>query len=250
MALQIGSKGDQVRRLQESLNRSGENLDVDGIFGPATKGAVERYQHSKGLSIDGKVSDQLFALLSAKPVLPARELTVGDRIIENAYRFAGLHEVLSNKKWEPAGPAADELASAMEASGWSPGEPYCAAFVEMVWKPIYSSNLDKYTLFTKNMTPHVMTSYNNFNKLGLISQNPAKGAVFFMQNGNSDSGHAGLVRGINGDTLLTIEANTSPVPTGTEKDREGDGVYAKTRYLPSFQKRKTGLWIRGYLNPL
>ena len=44
-----GSQGQEVRRLQRSL----ENLKVDGDFGPKTEEALKKYQSSKGLSPDG-----------------------------------------------------------------------------------------------------------------------------------------------------------------------------------------------------
>ncbi|MFW2333699.1 SpoIID/LytB domain-containing protein, partial [Ilumatobacter sp.] len=52
--LQLGSSGTDVERLQEFLNRFGFDAGaVDGQFGPATRGAVERFQGSAGLTVDG-----------------------------------------------------------------------------------------------------------------------------------------------------------------------------------------------------
>ncbi|AZS49230.1 peptidoglycan L-alanyl-D-glutamate endopeptidase precursor [Bacillus phage vB_BpsS-140] len=41
--------------LQSLLNINGATLNIDGIFGPATKTAVQNYQRSQGLSVDGIV---------------------------------------------------------------------------------------------------------------------------------------------------------------------------------------------------
>ena len=53
MNLSYGSRGDEVKKLQESLNANGYNLAVDGIYGPKTQEAVRKYQQSNGLAADG-----------------------------------------------------------------------------------------------------------------------------------------------------------------------------------------------------
>lgn len=53
--LKLGSKGKDVRYLQEKLNALGYNLVVDGEFGPKTEGAVKDFQKSYKLTKDGIV---------------------------------------------------------------------------------------------------------------------------------------------------------------------------------------------------
>lgn len=49
--LKLGSRGPEVRRLQEKLNKeSGGRLEVDGIFGPKTAQALERSKHKRSAS--------------------------------------------------------------------------------------------------------------------------------------------------------------------------------------------------------
>jgi putative chitinase len=48
MLLRVGSKGDDVKILQEKLG-----LNADGVFGPATEKAVKNWQAANGLSADG-----------------------------------------------------------------------------------------------------------------------------------------------------------------------------------------------------
>lgn len=56
VTLQIGDKGEQVKRLQRCLNKIiNAELDVDGSFGTATHKAVKRFQKKYGLSVDGSV---------------------------------------------------------------------------------------------------------------------------------------------------------------------------------------------------
>lgn len=43
MAIGYGSTGSDVKKLQQELNRKGANLKVDGIWGPKTQAAYEKY---------------------------------------------------------------------------------------------------------------------------------------------------------------------------------------------------------------
>jgi lysozyme family protein len=56
--LRRGDQNENVRRLQEALNRNGASLTADGNFGRGTKAAVESYQRSKGLQDDGVAGSQ------------------------------------------------------------------------------------------------------------------------------------------------------------------------------------------------
>ena len=74
-ALRTGSKGNEVRRLQEALNRKlpGSGLRSDGDFGPATHAAVRRYQDQAWLVVDG-IAGQCTqnALFDAEAYAPVR----------------------------------------------------------------------------------------------------------------------------------------------------------------------------------
>lgn len=62
--LRKGSKGGYVKELQTILNYNyGEHLIVDGIYGGATMGAVERFQKLKGLRVDGICGPKTWAAL-------------------------------------------------------------------------------------------------------------------------------------------------------------------------------------------
>lgn len=50
MLLKVGSRGEDVKAVQEVLG-----LPADGIFGPATEAAVKKWQAAHGLSADGLV---------------------------------------------------------------------------------------------------------------------------------------------------------------------------------------------------
>lgn len=62
--LRYGSSGSDVKKLQEELNKNGYNLDVDGQFGSKTQSAVQSYQKSKGLTVDGIVGTNTWGALN------------------------------------------------------------------------------------------------------------------------------------------------------------------------------------------
>ena len=64
--LQNGSNGYRVKALQYMLNYHVKaGLSVDGIFGPATKKAVIKFQKSKSLSQDGIVGEKTWTKLTS-----------------------------------------------------------------------------------------------------------------------------------------------------------------------------------------
>jgi hypothetical protein len=71
--LKTGSKGDEVKALQEFLISQGYDVGktgADGIFGSNTAAAVKKFQQDKGLSVDGIVGSQTWGAINA-PVAPA-----------------------------------------------------------------------------------------------------------------------------------------------------------------------------------
>jgi putative chitinase len=52
MILKVGSKGEDVKKLQAKLG-----LGADGVFGPGTDAAVKKWQASNGLTADGIVGE-------------------------------------------------------------------------------------------------------------------------------------------------------------------------------------------------
>ncbi len=55
--LKKGSKGSDVRTLQEDLKQLGYHINADGDFGPATEDAVKHLQKAFGYTVDGVVGD-------------------------------------------------------------------------------------------------------------------------------------------------------------------------------------------------
>ena len=59
MVLKLGSRGNEVKVLQEKLN-----LKADGIFGPLTEEAVKDFQRSNGLEVNGIVEANTLSKLN------------------------------------------------------------------------------------------------------------------------------------------------------------------------------------------
>ena len=69
--LKIGSRGDDVKVLQQILKDKGFlNGTADGKFGNMTKNAVKKYQTANGLSSDGKVGPNTIKKLNEEKKLP------------------------------------------------------------------------------------------------------------------------------------------------------------------------------------
>jgi zinc D-Ala-D-Ala carboxypeptidase len=67
MMLKKGSRGTEVRKLQEQLNKLGYNAGaVDGIFGNKTHNAVKAFQKDNGLVADGIVGPKTQNKLNEK----------------------------------------------------------------------------------------------------------------------------------------------------------------------------------------
>lgn len=63
--LRSGARGEDVKVLQRLLRENVYMLDIDGKFGPQTRGAVESYQSKMGLERDGIVGPMTWAALEA-----------------------------------------------------------------------------------------------------------------------------------------------------------------------------------------
>jgi hypothetical protein len=180
-------------------------------------------------------------------------MTLGAKIIDVADDFEGIVEVKSNTTWRDA-TRGEKFKGMVKRVGHQDGWPYCMSFCEGVWRISYEELGRDFSVLSKLLNPSVMSSYNNLKTAGLNLRPslPMEGAIFFMQNGGSGTGHAGIVTAFDGKLLSTIEANTSPNAKDAAADRDGaagaGGVWRKRRAY-DFSKRN-GLWLKGILNPL
>lgn len=65
--LKQGARGAAVTDLQQRLRAHGQNVSVDGVFGPGTAAGVRAFQRAKGLGVDGVVGPRTWSALRAAP---------------------------------------------------------------------------------------------------------------------------------------------------------------------------------------
>ena len=175
------------------------------------------------------------------------------KIISVANQYVGLHEVKSNAQWyspkiSNSSDLSDCLVDGMDHCGWEAGWPYCIAFVYAVYREAFQGD-PRWDELNKKFTPSVLLTYKNFKSY--FTKEPVPGSIFIMQKAQGGTGHAGIVAGpVNHSTLIfpTIEGNTSPAPASAEADRNGDGIYTKTRHLTFAESQ--GLHLLGFINVL
>lgn len=78
MLLKVGSKGEDVKKLQQKLG-----LGSDGIFGKGTEDAVKSFQTKSGLNPDGIVGEQTWQKIMGQGVLITEPKTVSNNPISN-----------------------------------------------------------------------------------------------------------------------------------------------------------------------
>ncbi|MGN0747213.1 MAG: peptidoglycan-binding protein [Aristaeellaceae bacterium] len=100
--LQMNSKGDQVKRLQQRLIELGYLTgEADGAFGRQTYNAVIAFQKANGLSADGVAGDATQTMLFESPDVVAKEVpatpvltfTPGPSVSPEAAELPGLDEI-------------------------------------------------------------------------------------------------------------------------------------------------------------
>lgn len=114
--LQPGDSGPTVTRLQELLAGAGFDPGLaDGVFGPRTTDAVQAYQRSRKLDVDGIVGIQTWtALLTAQPEVPAERSPVkAPRRLDP--------EALPTVEHGARGDVVLELQKLLAATGFDPG---------------------------------------------------------------------------------------------------------------------------------
>ncbi len=89
-----GSNGHPIKTLQHLLRARGQNVAVDGEFGPSTEAAVKTFQASHGLAADGIVGPLTWAAL----VVQVKKGSQGDAVrgVQEEFQFRNLSGDPSN----------------------------------------------------------------------------------------------------------------------------------------------------------
>ena len=182
---------------------------IDGDPGPKTEAAILAFE----------------AAQSHKPDAPQGAFGLSLVSLAGLELVKGIREVTKNN-----GP---EIAKYWTATSYGPAgyknrEPYCAAFISWLFMTVAAGRKVPFSL------PNTAGAYafeewcrDNAGKgVGFVTK-PQPGDVFTLE----AVSHVGLVVGVDGSKIVTIEANTDG-----SGSREGDGVYKRSRSISSVRK--------------
>jgi len=115
--LRTGSTGPEVSRLQEQLNASGAQLDVDGDYGVKTEAAVHAFQRKRNLTEDGVVGPDTRAALSSG----SSNSTITDTGLHPSTLDTAGYKQSFEIRPGSTGPKVKELKQALKDAGFYPG---------------------------------------------------------------------------------------------------------------------------------
>jgi hypothetical protein len=228
--LKLGSRGQEVTRVQEWLNLQGFGLAIDGDF--VTKQRVQQFQEDQGLAVTGIVNPSTFeALVSPlKQVLEsinARSQTFPSLVMK--YAQAHLKQNPREIGGQNCGPWVRLYMKGHEGADW----PWCAGFVSFVMKqaaetlqisgPIEGSfSCD--SLAAQAQTAGVLIRESDLVRGNKSFNDLSETSIFLVKRTETDWSHTGFATGFSEVSFDTIEGNTND-----EGSREGFEVCARAR---------------------
>ncbi|MCP5119608.1 MAG: peptidoglycan-binding protein, partial [bacterium] len=95
--LKLGSQGDDVAALQRRLNELGFNAGAaDGIFGGGTRAAVEQFQQSRNLRVDGIVGPATAEALGLLAEAPSPIVEVTPQVVKPMFPATNINNIRQN----------------------------------------------------------------------------------------------------------------------------------------------------------
>jgi Putative peptidoglycan binding domain len=206
-------KSLQVQRVQEWLTLHGNAVDVDRDFGPATEHAVKEFQKKQGFPQTGVVDkatfDRLVAPMRAalKPIAPN-----GKSLNQLIVAYARQHIAQRPREvgGQNKGPWVRLYMDGHEGPQWL----WCAGFATYPVKQA-SDGLHKPMPVLRSFGVANIANEAKVRHDFLPLPAPAErrrikaGSLFLERGGPNGYLHCGIVTGVNGDTMTTIEGNTN-----------------------------------------
>jgi len=229
-----GSKGSITKEAQEWLCYYGFSLVIDGDFGSVTEYMIKEYQKRFGLPQSGKIDERTFGTMKI-PITRIKNWTFNPKhhIKDNIITYALFinserpREIGGNN----CGPFVREFTGGNDGAGWL----WCSWFVTYVVARVYDQ-LNKRMPIKRSGSCDVVVIDAQKNKLFIDGKTdkPEPGDLFFTRKSNDDWTHTGIVIEANKDFFKTIEGNT-----GSGSERDGDGVFLRTRGYGKYDFVKT-----------
>lgn len=220
-----------VKQIQIRLNELGCGpMDVDGLFGKMTAGAVKAFQsrhcdlYGFPLVIDGKVGIStwltLFGGWHSNRMAPSPLIMY---VLDLAKREIGVRE-------EPPGSnSGPEVNKYLASVGLGPGYAWCAAFVFWCFEQVTAKmNRENPLVKTAGCMEHWRRTGGEKIPAKDAVANPSligPGCIFIISRG-SGQGHTGIVKGVQDGYIQTIEGNTNK-----DRSADGGGVFELTRKI-------------------
>lgn len=225
--IEVGST-DQVavKAIKVRLNALlGSTLDVtNGNFGESTKAVVKQFQKKNQLISDGRVGELTWERLFTE-IVP---LTVQSTLL----RFRAM-EIMDSQLFVRELTGKNDGADVekyLKSVGLGKGYAWCMAFVFWGFEEASAD------LGVKNLVPKtagVLDCYAKAKgKYGV--KDPEEGDQFIMDFGKG-AGHTGMVTEVKNNRIYTVEGNTSADPSYAGEDREGNGVFERSRPISSIK---------------
>ncbi len=234
---QRGNRGKKVRQIQEWLGLHGQQVVIDGDFGPATEQAVRQFQAAHRLPETGIVNEETFLWL-VQPLLRALSpLQVVPRNYNGlivAYARQHLTEHPLEIGGQNRGPWVRLYTRGMDGREYA----WCAGFVCFIlWQAALTMDIPipvKYTLSVDLLAADAKEKGIFISEKNLKQGNPPKsempaGSLFLNRRIPGDWVHTGIVTEFQDDHLQTIEGNTND-----DGAREGYEVCQRIR---GYQKK-------------
>jgi len=137
---------------------------------------------------------------------------------------------------EKTGRNEGEVEKYLRSVGLKKGDPYCAAFVHWCGQQALGS---RNPFPRSGWSPDMVTRPDYIRGKGRQPEAGDTFGIYFTSKGRV--AHTGFVAGRKGNSIITIEANTSPQAATGEADRNGDGVWRKIRPLSTIHSTKRWL---------
>jgi peptidoglycan hydrolase-like protein with peptidoglycan-binding domain len=181
---------------------------IDGDFGPKTQAAISAFEATR----------------AGQPDAPKGTLAVSLVDVATQQLVKDIRETSKNQ-----GPEIAKFWTATSyPTGYANREPYCAAFVCWLVREAVAGRTVAFSL-PKSALAYDLEPWARANAAKGVSvvKTPKAGDLFTL----ATASHCGLVVGVSGSTVITIEGNTD----GTG-GREGDGVYKRSRPISTIRQ--------------